>query len=135
MASSLAKAASRGRYFIPQSGAADDRAGMLEVDTLERVGEVVGVALAADLPVGDDAEPGALLVGDGHDDSVVLSVAQPCGVDAPELPRAQAGRQALVERLPIDEPVRLGVGADEARGDRVAHETGQCRTSRGGARR
>ncbi len=47
---------------------------MLKVDPRQRVGEVVGVALAPDLAVGDDVQPGVLLVADRQRHAVVLGL-------------------------------------------------------------
>ena len=56
---------------------ASDLAGMLGVDAFQREGEAVGVALAADLAVGDDVDAGALHVADRQDGAVVLRLLQP----------------------------------------------------------
>ena len=50
--------------------------GLLDVDALERRGEVVGVAFAAHLAVGDDVDAGALHVADGEQRGVVLRLLQ-----------------------------------------------------------
>ena len=65
------------------AAAVQRRPGALEIDPVQRGGEAVGVALAADLAVGDDVQPGALLVADGEQRRVVLGLA-----------RASAGRRA-----------------------------------------
>ena len=87
----------------------------------ERGGEAVGVALAPHLAVGDDVEPGALLVADGEQRGVVLRLVEPLRVDAPQLARAHARREAGGELLAVDQPVGLGVGADEAGGEHGGH--------------
>ena len=83
---------------------------------MQRRGEAVGVALAADLAVGDDVQPGALLVADGEQRRVVLGLGEPARVDAPQLARAHARGNVRLQRLAIDEPVGLRIGADEAGG-------------------
>ena len=59
------------------AAAVERRAGIVDVDALERGGEAVRVALAAHLAVGDDVEPGALLVADGEQRRVVLRLLEP----------------------------------------------------------
>ncbi len=60
----------RHRRGAPACGA--NLARMLGVDALQREGETVGVALAADLAVGDDVDAGAFHVADREDRGVVL---------------------------------------------------------------
>ena len=107
------------RHRVGVAAAVQRRARVVDVDALERGGEAVRVALAAHLAVGDDVEPGALLVGDRQPRRVVLGLLQVRRVDAPQLARAHARREAVAQPLAVDQPVRLRVGADEARGDRV----------------
>ena len=47
------------RHRIGMTAAIERRAGIVEIDAVERGGEAVGVALAPDLAVGDDVEAGA----------------------------------------------------------------------------
>ena len=54
------------------AAAIDRGAGLVDVDAVERGGEAVGIAFAPLLAVGNDVEPGALLVADGEDGGVVL---------------------------------------------------------------
>ena len=94
------------------------RAGIVDIDAVERRGEAVGVALAAHLAVGDDVEAGALLVADGDQCGVVLRLFKPFGRDAPELPCAHARRKALAELLAVNQPVGLGVAPTNVVGSR-----------------
>src|SRR3954453_6636370 len=109
------------RDRVRVAAAVEGGAGVVEVDAGERVGEAVGVALAALLAVGDDVEPGALLLADGEQRRVVLRLLDPPRIDAPELTGAHARREARGELLAVDQPVRLGVGADEAGRERRGH--------------
>ena len=54
------------RHRIGMAAAVERGAGIVDVDAVERGGEAVRVALAPHLAVGDDVEPGALLVADGE---------------------------------------------------------------------
>jgi hypothetical protein len=98
------------------AAAVEGLARVVEVDAVERGGEVVRVALAADLAVGDDVEPGPLLILNGDAGRVVLSFAQERLVDAPQLLRPGARREASGEPLPVDQPVGLGIAADDGAG-------------------
>ena len=67
------------------AGAAHDLAEPLAVDAVERVRELVRVAFAADLAVGDDVDAGALLLADRDERRVVLRLLEPLGRHAPDL--------------------------------------------------
>ena len=60
------------RHRIGMARAIERGARVVEVHAVERGGEAVGVALAADLAVGDDVEAGLLLGADGQQRGVVL---------------------------------------------------------------
>ena len=66
-------------------GAVHRRPRLVEVEPLERVREVVRVALAADLAVRDDVDPGLLHVAHGESRRVVLRLPEPGLVDPPQL--------------------------------------------------
>ena len=95
------------------AAAVERGAGIVDVDAVERGGEAVRIALAAHLAVGDDVEPGALLLADGENGGVVLRLLEPFRRDAPQLLRPHARREAAGELLAVDQPVGLRVGADE----------------------
>ena len=84
------------RVGVP--GAVQRRPRVVDVDALQRGGEVVGVALPADLAVGEQVQPGALLGADRELGRVVLGLSEQRGLDAPQLlrahPRAGSGRRA-----------------------------------------
>jgi hypothetical protein len=91
----------------------EGRAGVVDVDALERGGEAVRVALAPDLSVGDDVESRVLLGADREQRRGVLRLVEPRRGDAPQFPRPHAGREAGGEFLAVDQPLGLGVTADE----------------------
>jgi len=97
------------------AGTVGSLAGIVEIDARERGGEAVGIALAALLAVGDDVEPGALLIADGEQRGVVLRAVELVRINAPEVVRAHA-RHLLGKLGPVDQPVRLGVGTDQGGG-------------------
>ena len=79
---------------------------------VERGGEAVGIALAPLLAIGDDVEAGALLVADGQQRGVVLRRFELLR-DRPARDRARAPAAASAWRAaPVDQPVRLRIGAD-----------------------
>jgi hypothetical protein len=106
--------------------AVEHRAGLVDVDAGERRGEPVRVALAADLAVGDDVEPGALLVADGGQRGGVLRLLQPPLVDPPEVGGADARRQPPPQLLAVHQPLRLRIGADETGGERRERHGRRC---------
>ena len=98
------------------AGAVDRRARIVDVDAVKRGGEAVGIAFAALLAVGDDVEPGALLVADGKDGGIVLRRFELVRRDQPEIAGAHA-RHVLRQLLAVDQPVRLRVRTDEGGGE------------------
>jgi hypothetical protein len=90
----------------------------VEVDTVERRGEPVRVALAAHLSVGDDVDSCTLHVGDGEPGRVVLGLLEMRIRDAPELASPHPRRQPRPQPLAIDEPVGLRVAPDDRRDER-----------------
>ena len=89
---------------------------VLAVHALERGGETVGVALAAHLAVGDDVDAGALLVADREQCGVVLRLLEPGRLDPPQLARASTRRNDFRQEPAVDQPVGLGVAADQRGG-------------------
>src|SRR5262249_23222928 len=81
-----------------------------------RRGEAVGVALAPDLTVGDDVEPGLLLGANRQQRGVVLRLGEPRLGDAPQPARPHARREAPGEPVTGDEPLWLRVAADKRGG-------------------
>ena len=104
---------------------------VVEVEPLERVREVVRVALAPDLAVGDDVDAGLLHVPHREHGRVVLRLIEPRLVDAPQLARGHARRQPPRELLAIDQPVGLWVAADDRGRERIHRD----KIRRGGERR
>ena len=64
-----------GPFLVTAGPARHDRR-VVDIESLERGREPVGVALAPDLPVRDDVEPCALLVGDRERGGVVLGLGE-----------------------------------------------------------
>ena len=104
--------ADHARHRNGPAGPAQRRARPFHVDAVERRGETVGIAFAPLLAVGDDVEPGALLVADREDGGVVLRRFEMLGRDAPEIVGAHA-RHLRRQPRAVDQPLRLRVGADE----------------------
>ena len=84
---------------------------MLSVDALQRQGEAVGVAFAADLAVGDDVDAGALHVADRQDRAVVLRRFQQLRGNAPDVLRMGARHAVLLQRRAVHQPVGLRIAA------------------------
>jgi hypothetical protein len=91
------------------AAAVERRARVVDVDAVERRGEAIGVALPAHLAVGDDVEPGALLVGDRQPRRVVLGLLEVGRIDPPQLARADARGEPLAQPLAVDQPVWLRI--------------------------
>ena len=88
------------RHGVGVAGAIERGAGIVDVHALERGGEAVGVALTADLAVGDDVEPGGFLGPDRQHGGIVLRARQPGLGHTPQLAGAHARREAPGQLLP-----------------------------------
>ena len=89
--------------------------GIVDVHALERGGEAIGIALAANLAVGDDVETGFLLRLDRHDRRVVLRFGQKWLGNSPKFARANARGKSAGELGAVDQPFWLWVAAHERR--------------------
>ena len=98
--------------------------GIVDVHSFERSGKPVRVALAAHLPVGDDVEPGPLLIPKREQRRVVLRLLQIGRIDAPQLPRPHPRRKPLAQPVAVYQPVRLSVGPHEGGRQQPHHVTG-----------
>ena len=103
------------RHGGDAAAAGRNLAGILQVDAVERGGEPVGVAFPPLLAVGDDVEAGALLVADGEHGGVVLRLLEQVGLDPPQIVEPHP-RHDLGQPLPVDQPVGLRIGTDQAGG-------------------
>ena len=97
----------RGTAFVP-SARPGTIAGVVDVEVLEGGREAVGVALAADLAVGDDVQAGALRIRDRERGGVVLACREIGRFDAPQLRGADARRQRAAQLLAVDQPNGCG---------------------------
>jgi len=95
------------------AGPIERGAWIINIDTLERGGEAVRVAFAALFTVRNDIEAGAFLVANSKQCRIVLRFFQKFRSDAPQLVCPDAWREAPGKFFTIDQPIRLGVGADE----------------------
>jgi hypothetical protein len=105
------------RYRVRVPGAVERRAWIVDVHAIERGGEAVGITLAADLTVGDDVESCLLLFADRDLRGIVLRFAQPRLGDAPQFAGAHPRRKASRQLLAVDQPLGLGVTADQHGGE------------------
>ena len=111
--------ADHARYRIGMTAAIEGRSRVVDIDARERRRKAVRVALPAHLAVGEDVDPGQLLIADSEERGVVLCLLEVRGVDPPELHRPHPRRKAVTKSLPVDQPIGLGVRADDPGGDRV----------------
>ncbi len=114
-------------HRVRVAAAVERGAGIVDVDAIERGSERVGVALAPDLAVSDDVQPGILLRPDGEQGRVPLRLLEVVRVHPPELRSPDPWREPPGQLRPVDQPVRLGVAADKRGGE----EQGGLRSSGG----
>ncbi len=95
--------------------AADRPAGLVEVDAFECGCKAVGVALAADLAVGDNVDAGPLHRSNRQLGGIILCLLEPGGIDPPQL-MCPNPRHASAQSRPVDQPFRLRVAADDSGG-------------------
>src|SRR6266571_3215891 len=101
------------RHLLRLAATVDRGARPGEIDALERRRELVEVALAALLAVGDDVDAGGLHVAHRETHGVVLRFFEVRLGDAPHLAHADAGDGARLEPRVVHQPGRLGVAADD----------------------
>ena len=83
------------------------RADMLGVDAVERQREVVGVALAPYLAIGDDVDPGAFHVADRQNRRIVLRGRQERLRNPPDIGDVGPRHAMLVQRSFVHQPLGL----------------------------
>ncbi len=94
------------------------------IHPLQRQDEAVGIALPADLAVGDDVDAGALHVFDGQAGGVVLGLGQDLRSRSPDVRRIDAGHVVAPQPVLIDQPVRLRIAADHGRRQQLGKRCG-----------
>ena len=107
------------RHRIGMARAVERGARIVDVDALERRGEPVRIALAADLAVGDRVDAGQLHLADGDEGGVVLRLEQVRLGNPPGVARAHAGNRVRAESFAVDQPLGLRVAPDDGAGQRV----------------
>jgi hypothetical protein len=95
--------------------AADDLAYAAEIDSAERIRELVRIARAPDLAVRDDVDAGALLVADGLERRLVQRLRKTLRRHAPYFTHAHTRRHHLREQRAVDKPIGLRVAPDDRR--------------------
>ena len=93
----------------------------VEVHALERSRKAIRIALAPDLAVRDDVDPGALEVSDGDDGGIVLGLLELLWCHPPDLRRARSWGQPASQHHAIDEPVGLRIAPDNGRQQDMGH--------------
>ena len=81
---------------------------VVHVDAIKRRGKAIRVAFAAHFAVGDDVEPGALLLGDGHDRGVVPGLLEPLLGHTPQFLNAGPRGESAGQLLAVDQPAQAG---------------------------
>src|SRR5262249_44677327 len=89
------------------------RAGIIEVDPIQRRRKAVGVALAPDLSIGDDVESRILLCLDGHEGRIIHGLLKVGLGNPPELSGSDTRRKSPREPRAVNEPIRLWIAAHE----------------------
>ncbi len=93
--------------------AIESRAGIVYVEALQGGCEVIGVALATDLPVGEDVEPRLLLRLDRCQGGICLGFVKMLGLHPPELMCPYSRGKSSGELGAVDQPLRLRQAADQ----------------------
>jgi hypothetical protein len=80
---------------------------VVDVHTGQCGGEVVGIALPADLAVGDDVQPSAFLLPNRDQCGIVLRLVKVFIGEAPQLPSPDPRGKPPRQPLAVDQPVGL----------------------------
>jgi hypothetical protein len=99
--------------------AVDGGAGGDGIHAVQRGGELVEVALAPLLAIGDDVDVGGLHVGHREADGVVLGRLQERLGDPPHLAHAHARHRVGSQPLVIHQPARLGIAPHHRGGEHL----------------
>src|SRR5262249_44474561 len=110
------------RHRVGMSRAVERAAGIVNVDAFKRSRKAIGIAFTPHLAVSDDIEPGAFLIADRKQRGIVLRLLEMFRGNTPKLRGAHARRETARKFHPIDQPIRLRVGADEGRGQEPGHD-------------
>ena len=78
------------RHGIRMAAAIERCAGVVDIDAFKRSRKSIGVALAANLAVGDDIKAGPFLIADREDGCVILRLFEKLRNHAPQIRRASA---------------------------------------------
>ena len=89
------------------------RARIVDVDAVQCGGERVGVTFPPNLAVGNVVEPRILLRPDREQRRVILRLRQELRRHPPQLGSPDPRREPPGQPLPVDQPVRLGITANE----------------------
>src|ERR1700719_3334966 len=100
---------------------------VVEIDSIERGGKTIGVALPTLLTVADNVDPGALLIANGETGGIVLCRFKLLRVDEPKVVCAHP-RYLLRQPSTIDQPFGWRIRADQSGGKQ--HELALTRGER-----
>ncbi len=100
-------------HLLRLAATIDRRPGPVEVEAVERGGELIEVAFAALLSIGHDVDASPLHVAHGEADRVVLRLLQVGLGDAPHLAHADARDDVRRQGVVIEQPARLRIAADD----------------------
>jgi hypothetical protein len=103
-------------HGVGMAGPVEGRARVVQVDAIQRGGEAVRVAFAADLAIAHDVQARLLLEADGEQRRVVLSLREMGLLQPPELEGAHTWWKSAGELRAIDQPFRLWVASDDGGG-------------------
>src|SRR5262245_24065931 len=115
--SGAADRADDARHRILVTGAVERHAGSLQINSLERRRELIGVALPPHFAVRDHVDAGAFHVLHREPRRIVLRLFEVRLGHTPELARAHARREPSTEAVAIDQPGRLRIAPDDCRDD------------------
>ena len=97
------------------TGAIQRGARIVEVHSVQRGGESIGVTLAANLTVADNVDTRTLHLANRDERGVILRLFEERLRYAPDLPCPDARWQPVAEVLTVDEPFRLRKAAHDSR--------------------
>ena len=103
------------------SGAIDRGAGMINVESIQRRGKAIGVALTADFAISDDVYARLLHFANCEPRGIVLRLFEEWFRHAPDLARPHTRRQPAAQLLAIHQPVRLRIAADDGCRNEFGH--------------
>jgi len=105
-------------HRVGVAGTVQAHARVVDVNALQCGGDAIGIALTPNFTVGDDVQTGIFLGADGQQGGIFHGLLQMWFCHAPQFFGPHAGWETTREFFAVDQPIRLGITADDGGGEK-----------------